>query len=59
MQEDDLDVHVLPVLVEEVLQEVRDRLVGDVAANHNVPAAGKRNFRKPLRNSWWFTIIFE
>ena len=38
MQEDDLDVHVLPVLVQEVLEEVRDRLVRDVAAHDDVPA---------------------
>ena len=38
VQEDNLYVHVLPVLVEEVLEEVGDGLVGDVAAHYNVPA---------------------
>ncbi len=39
MEEDDLDVGVLAVLVEEVLEEVRDRLVRDVTADHDVPTA--------------------
>ena len=42
MQEDDLDVDVLPVLVQEVLEEVGDGLVGDVAADHNVPVEGRK-----------------
>ena len=37
MEENHLDVNVLPILVEEVLQEVRHRLIGDVATDHNVP----------------------
>lgn len=38
MQEDDLDVDILTILVQEILEEVRDRLVGDVAAHNNVSA---------------------
>ena len=50
MQEDDLHVDVLSVLVEKVLEEVRDGLVGDVTANHNVPVdRGKPYFRKDPR----------
>ena len=37
MQEDHLHIHILAVLVEEVLEEVWDWLVGDVAAHNNVP----------------------
>ena len=36
MQEDHLHIHILSVLVEEVLKEVWDRLVGDVAAHNNM-----------------------
>ena len=38
MQEHHLNIHILSVLVEEVLQEVGDRLVGDVATDHDVSA---------------------
>ena len=41
MQEDNLHVHILPVLVEEVLEEVWHWLVGDVATHHNVPGKGE------------------
>ena len=37
MKKHNLHVHILPVLVQEVLEEVRDGLVGDVAAHHHVP----------------------
>ena len=37
VKEHNLHLHVLAVLVEEVLEEVRDWLVGDVAAHHHVP----------------------
>ena len=37
MKKHNLHVHILPVLVQEVLEEVRDGLVGDVAAHDNVP----------------------
>ena len=40
MKEDNLHVHILSVLVKEVLEEVGDRLVGDVATHHNVPEKG-------------------
>ena len=46
MQEDDLDVDVLAVLVQKVLEKVRDGLVGDVAADDNVPKVeGRRGGR--------------
>ena len=41
VEEDHLHVHVLPVLVEEVLEEVGDRFVGDVAADNYVPRSWK------------------
>ena len=37
VEEDHLHVHILPVLMEEVLEEVGDRFVGDVPADNNVP----------------------
>ena len=37
MKEDNLNIDVLSVLMQEVLQEVGDGLVGDVATDHNVP----------------------
>ena len=43
MEENHLDVNVLPVLVEEVLQEVRHRLIGDVATDHNVPGKNTKS----------------
>lgn len=52
VQKDDFDVNVFPVLVEEVLQEMRNRLVRDVAANDNVPVeevAEKERFQKHAR----------
>jgi hypothetical protein len=36
MQEHHLDVHVLTILVQKVLQEVRHRLVRDVTADDDV-----------------------
>ena len=36
VQEDHLHIHILSVLVEEVLKEVWNRLVGDVAAHNNM-----------------------
>ena len=36
MEEDNQLLHLLPVRVEEVLEEVGDGLVGDVAAHHDV-----------------------
>ena len=41
MKEHNLHVHILPVLVQEVLQEVRDGLVGDVTADHDVSVMKK------------------
>ena len=38
MQEDNLHVDVLAVLVQEVLEEVRDWFVGDVATHDNMSA---------------------
>lgn len=38
MQEDNFHVDVLAVLVQEVLEEVRDWFVGDVAAHDNMSA---------------------
>lgn len=38
MQEDNFHVDVLAILVQEILEEVRDRLVGDVAAHDNMSA---------------------
>lgn len=38
MQEDNLHVNVLAVLVQEVLEEVRDWFVGDVATHDNMSA---------------------
>ena len=43
VEENHLDVNVLPVLVEEVLQEVRHRLIGDVATDHNVPGKNTKS----------------
>ena len=38
VQEDDLNVHVLSVLVQKVFQEVGHGLIRDVATHHNMPA---------------------
>ena len=37
VEEDDIHVHIVPILVEEVLQEHGDWLEGDVATHNNVP----------------------
>ena len=37
MKEDNLHVHILSVLVKEVLEEVRHRLIRDVATHNDVP----------------------
>lgn len=36
MQEDNLYVDVLAIFVQEILEKVRDRFVGDVAAHNNM-----------------------
>jgi hypothetical protein len=41
VQEDNLDVDILSVFMQEVLEEVGDGLVGDVAAHNDVPARRK------------------
>ena len=51
MQENHLDVDVLPVLVEKVLEEVGDGLVGDVAADHDVPTCEKRGIKSRYRGA--------
>ena len=38
VQKNHLDVDVFSIFVEKVFQKVRNRLVGDVSANHDVPA---------------------
>ena len=38
VQKNHLDVDILSVFVEKVFQKVRHRLIGDVSANHDVPA---------------------
>ena len=37
MKEDNLYVQIVPVLVKEVFEEVRHRLIRDVATHNNVP----------------------
>ena len=37
MQKNHLDVDVFSIFVEKVFQKVRNRLIGDVSANHDVP----------------------
>ena len=38
MQKNHLDVDIFSIFVEKVFQKVRNRLIGDVSANHDVPA---------------------
>lgn len=38
MQEDNFYIDVLAILVQEILEKVRDRFVGDVAAHNNMSA---------------------
>lgn len=38
MKKDDLHVDIVPVLVQEVFQEIGDTLQSDVSTDHNVPA---------------------
>ena len=38
VQKNHLDVDILSIFVEKVFQKVRNRLIGDVSANHDVPA---------------------
>ena len=37
VKEDDIHIHIVPVLVEEIRQEHGDRLEGDVSTHNNVP----------------------
>ena len=43
MEKDNLNIDILPVLMEEVLEEVGHTLVGDVAADNNVPEYTQRS----------------
>lgn len=38
VKKDDLHVDIIPVLVQEVFQEIGDTLQSDVSTDHNVPA---------------------
>ncbi len=53
VQEDDLHVHVLPVLVQKVLEEVRDGLVGDVSADDDVPERVEGKRKNKVRGLNW------
>ena len=46
MEENHFDVNIFSVLVQEVLQEVRHRLIGDVATDHDVPGENTKSLRK-------------
>lgn len=37
VKKDDLHIDIVPVLVQEVLQEIGDTLQSDVSTDHNVP----------------------
>ena len=46
MEENHFDVNIFSVLVQEVLQEVRHRLIGDVATDHDVPGKNTKSLQK-------------
>lgn len=43
MQKDNLDVHVIPILVQKILKKVTDGVVGDVSAHDDVPGKDLRS----------------
>ena len=46
VEENHFDINILSVLVQEVLQEVGHRLIGDVATDHDVPGKNTKSLKK-------------
>ena len=42
MKKDNLHVNIFSVFMEEILEEMRDRLIGNMATHNNVPGGGTK-----------------